>query len=69
MLIAERLADAVVLLAFPVMIGRGKGIFSDEAAASELQLVLSRATASGVIVSTYRPAGAMRTGSFSEETA
>lgn len=64
LLIAERLADEVVLLVFPVMIGRGKRIFSDQAAASELRLVDSRATPSGVVVSTYKPAGPMRTGSF-----
>jgi dihydrofolate reductase len=64
LLIAEGLADEVVLLVFPVMIGRGKRIFSDTAAASELRLVDSRATASGVVISTYKPAGPMRTGSF-----
>lgn len=69
LLIAEGLADEVVLLVFPVLIGRGKRIFSDRAAASELKLVESRATPSGVIVSTYRPAGPMRTGSFSETPA
>jgi dihydrofolate reductase len=63
-LIAEGLAEEVVLLVFPVMIGRGKRIFSDQVAASELKLVSSVATASGVVVATYKPAGAMRTGSF-----
>lgn len=64
LLIAEGLADEVVLLVFPVMIGRGKRIFSDAVDPSELKLVDSRATSTGVIVSTYKPAGAMRTGSF-----
>ncbi len=69
LLIAEGLADEVVLLVFPVMIGRGKRIFSDLAAASELTLLTTRATPSGVVISTYQPAGPMRTGSFSEELA
>ncbi len=69
LLIAEGLADEVVLLVFPVMIGRGKRIFSDVAAASELKLIESKATPSGVVISTYKPAGPMRTGSFSEEPA
>ena len=69
LLIAEGLADEVVLLVFPVMIGRGKRIFSDLVQPSELRLVSSAATPSGVIVSTYKPAGPMRTGSFSEESA
>lgn len=68
-LIAESLADEIVLLVFPVMIGRGKRLFSDAAPASALQLVSSRATPSGVIVATYRPAGALRTGTFSETPA
>jgi dihydrofolate reductase len=69
MLIAEGLADEVVLLVFPVMIGRGKRIFSDLAEASELTLIESKATPKGVIVSAYKPAGPMRTGTFSEEPA
>jgi dihydrofolate reductase len=69
LLIAERLADEVVLLVFPVMIGRGKRVFSDFAAPSELALVSSAATPTGVIISTYRPAGPLRTGSFSDPSA
>lgn len=64
MLIAEGMADEVLLLVFPVLIGRGKRIFSDGVAPSGLKLIESKATPSGVIVSTYKPAGAMRTGSF-----
>ena len=63
-LIAEGLADEVVLLVFPVMIGRGKRIFSDLVDPAELMLVSSKATSSGVVISTYKPVGAMRTGSF-----
>lgn len=69
MLIAEGLADEVVLLVFPVLIGRGKRIFSDLVQPSELRLIESKATASGVVVSKYQPAGPMRTGAFSEEPA
>ncbi len=69
MLIAQGLADELLLLVFPVMIGQGKRIFSDAAFPSELKLIDSKATASGVVLSTYRPAGPMRTGSFSEEPA
>ena len=69
LLIAEGLADEVVLLVFPVMIGRGKRIFSDGVQPAELKLIESKTSPSGVVISTYRPAGAMRTGSFSEEPA
>ncbi|MFC4725329.1 dihydrofolate reductase family protein [Glycocaulis abyssi] len=66
LLIEQQLADEVVLLVFPVMLGRGKRIFSDMAAPSELTLVSSKAAASGAVISTYKPAGAMRTGTFAE---
>lgn len=64
LLISEGLADEVVLLVFPVLIGRGKRIFSETVPPSELHLIESKATPSGVVVSTYKPAGAMRSGSF-----
>lgn len=63
-LISEGLADEVVLLVFPVLIGRGKRIFSEIVPPTELHLIESKATPSGVVVSTLKPAGAMRTGSF-----
>ncbi|MGY6532304.1 dihydrofolate reductase family protein [Glycocaulis sp.] len=64
LLIEQQLADEVVMLVFPVLIGRGKRIFSDMGAPSELTLVSSKAAASGVVISTYKPAGAMRTGTI-----
>ncbi len=67
LLIAEGLADEVLLMVFPVLIGRGKRIFSDVVDPSELKLVESKVTAAGVVLSTYRPAGPMRTGTFAEE--
>lgn len=66
LLIAEGLADEVVLLVFPVMIGRGKRIFSELAAPSELALIDVKAAESGVTIHRYRPAGALRTGSFAD---
>lgn len=64
MLISEGLADEVLLLVFPVLIGRGKRIFCHTVIPQELTLLHSQTTPSGVTVSTYRPAGPMRTGSF-----
>ncbi|WP_439633062.1 dihydrofolate reductase family protein [Glycocaulis sp.] len=65
-LIEHGLADEVVLLVFPVMLGRGKRIFSDTAAATELSLISSKAAGSGVIINIYKPAGPARTGSFAD---
>jgi dihydrofolate reductase len=69
LLIREGLADEVVLSVFPVMIGRGKRIFSDVVGPAGLKLLSCKPTPSGVVISTCRPAGAMRTGSFSEDPA
>tara|TARA_R110002094_G_scaffold198293_1_gene170591 strand:- start:822 stop:1436 length:615 start_codon:yes stop_codon:yes gene_type:complete len=65
-LIEQELADEVLLLVFPVLLGRGKRLFSETAATSELTLVNSKPTSSGVVISRYKPAGALRTGSFAE---
>ena len=64
MLIAEGLADEVLLLVFPVLIGRGKRIFSDLVSPTELKLIKTSVTPTGVVLSTYKPAGAMRVGSY-----
>ena len=68
-LIGEGLADPIVLLTFPVLLGVGKRIFSEMADPRELALVDSTATASGVLINTYRPAGPLRTGTFDDPTA
>lgn len=64
LLISEGLADEVVQLVFPVLIGRGKKIFSHSAPPAGLRLIESKATPTGVILSRYQPAGAMRVGSY-----
>ncbi|WP_309666852.1 dihydrofolate reductase family protein [Tabrizicola sp.] len=69
LLVAAGLADEVVLLVFPVFIGHGKRFFSEAVDPTELVLVDSKATQSGVTIGTYRPAGRMRTGSFAEVSA
>ncbi|WP_374274188.1 dihydrofolate reductase family protein [Brevundimonas sp.] len=67
--IGEGLADTIVLLTFPVLLGFGKRIFSEIAEPRELALVGSTSTASGVLINTYRPAGPLRTGTFDDPTA
>lgn len=63
-LISEGLADELILMIFPVLIGTGKRLFGGGAAPSELKLIRSRTGESGVMVNTYVPAGPMRTGSY-----
>jgi hypothetical protein len=50
-----------------VVLGTGKRLFGQGAVPSSLSLVSSRATKTGAVVNVYRPAGALRTGSFALE--
>lgn len=63
-LVEQGLADEILLLVFPVLLGRGKRFFSDHVDPRELALVSSQAASSGVLINTYRNVGSLRTGSF-----
>ena len=63
-LLEHGLADEVLLLVFPVLLGKGKRFYSDNTSPRELILVGTKAAASGVVISTYRPNGPLRTGTF-----
>lgn len=63
-LLEHGLADEVFLLVFPVLLGVGKRIFSEGTPPRELALVSTKAVGSGVIISTYKPSGPLRTGSY-----
>jgi dihydrofolate reductase len=65
-LLDQELADEIVLLVCPVLLGKGKRFFSDSVRPRELALVSTKAAATGVIISTYKPNGPLRTGSFDE---
>ena len=60
-LLEQGLVDEVVLVVYPVLLGRGKRCFSDSADPRELALVSSKATPSGVLLNTYRHVGSLRT--------
>jgi dihydrofolate reductase len=55
------LVDDVVLIVYPVLLGRGKRFFSDSAGPRELALVSTKATPTGVLINTYRHVGSLRT--------
>lgn len=69
LLLEQGLVDEVLLLVYPVLLGRGKRFFSDSADPRELALVSTKAASSGVLMNTYRPVGSLRTGSFAEPPA
>lgn len=58
------LVDEFTVLTFPVVLGNGKRLFGQGATPAGLKLVKSQSLPTGVIVATYKPEGAVRTGSF-----
>lgn len=66
-LVAHDLVDEYRLWVFPVVIGNGKRLFADGTVPRGLQLVDNVVSSTGVVISTYQPAGALVTGSFALE--
>jgi dihydrofolate reductase len=60
-LLGEGLVDEVVLIVYPVLLGRGKRFFSDSVDPRELALVSTKATSTGQLMNTYRHVGSLRT--------
>ena len=55
------LVDDVLLIVYPVLLGRGKRFFSDSVAPRELAFVSTKATPTGVLLNTYRHVGSLQT--------
>lgn len=66
-LLANDLIDEFRLLVFPVLLGKGKKLFGNGTLPIGLKLLESRASSTGVIMSTYVRAGEVSTGSFALE--
>lgn len=60
------LIDEYKLWTFPVVLGRGKHLFEAGAKAGALRLIASQASRTGVVMSTYVPAGEIPLGSFAQ---
>lgn len=56
-LLDNDLVDELTLLTYPVIVGQGRRLFPDSGPDTTLELVESRATASGVTMQVYRTAG------------
>jgi len=63
-LLSARLIDRLILMTFPVVLGQGKRIFDGSEKAGALKLVDHFVSNTGVVLTTYEPAGEVRTGSF-----
>jgi len=64
---AAALIDEYNVWTFPVVLGRGKRLFEASAKPGALRLVASQTSATGVVMSTYAPAGAVPLGSFAQD--
>ncbi len=58
-LLGHGLVDEIVLIVYPVLLGRGKRFFSDDADPRKLALVSTKATSGGVLFNTYRHVGSL----------
>ena len=56
------LADEVVLIVSPVLLGTGKRFFAEGTPARSFELVSTKAFPSGIILSSYKVAGPLKTG-------
>jgi hypothetical protein len=63
-LIRHSLVDEYRLWVFPLVIGSGKRLFADGTIPAALRLLDSKVSTTGVVISTYEPAGEIVTGSF-----
>ena len=54
-LMRHGLVDVFVLLIHPLLLGRGRRLFADDARRTSLKLVKSVASGTGVVVATYQP--------------
>jgi dihydrofolate reductase len=61
---AASLIDEYNVWTFPVVLGRGKRLFSEAARPSALRLVRTQVSTTGVVMSTYVPGGDIQPGSF-----
>lgn len=61
-LLEHELADEVVLAVYPTLLGAGKRFFAEGTPARSFELVSAQSMPSGIILSTYRGAGPLKTG-------
>jgi dihydrofolate reductase len=61
------LVDELRLMTFPVVLGQGKRLFGDGTIPATFEVVSTKSSTTGVLMSTYRKAGPVETGSFAFE--
>jgi dihydrofolate reductase len=66
-LLAAGLVDELRLVIYPILLGRGKRLYGEDALASAFTLAHSVSTPGGLLVARYLRDGDVRTGTFGEE--
>ncbi|MFK0689938.1 dihydrofolate reductase family protein [Mesorhizobium sp. IMUNJ 23033] len=66
-LLANGLIDEIRLMIFPLLLGKGKRLFGDDAMPAAFKLTKSQTSSTGVIMATYERGGEIKTGSFATE--
>jgi dihydrofolate reductase len=61
-LLEQGLADEVLLIVYPILVGTGKRLFAEGTPARAFELVSTKAMPSGIILSTYKVAGPLKRG-------
>jgi len=61
-LLEHGLADEILLIVYPVLLGEGKRLFAEGTPPRSFELVSTNAMPSGIIVSTYKVGGPLKTG-------
>ena len=61
-LLEHGLADEVLLVVYPVLLGTGKRFFAEGASPRSFELVSTQAMPSGNIINSYNVAGPLKTG-------
>ena len=60
MLLDQGLADEVVLITYPVLLGKGKRLLADGIGARELAFIDSKTTPTGLLINTYKHLGSLK---------
>jgi dihydrofolate reductase len=60
-LLQQGLADELLLVVYPVLVGTGKRLFPEGTPAHSFELLSTQATSTGVILSQYKVAGPLKT--------
>jgi dihydrofolate reductase len=63
-LLSAELIDRLMLMTFPLLLGRGKSIFDGTQKPGRMKAIDHFVSGSGVITATYEPAGEVQTGTF-----